>query len=323
MVRLLSPGLGQPAGAFAELPQAEADRLIAAGAAFTVLSPIDEPPAGPEPLGQLIRRRVADDAEICGLRIAARAYAGSARLDPGRPAAAAWQRRALARINAPLLPQTINPAAFTGEAFRLEFGIEPAGGWYAVRPGVPGDVVGMILHHARRRLHAVLIAIIDSLRDGRRLVTGIPAAGGHVAALPPDLWDRVGIAIDLRNSAIVAAAAGAGALPLFVSLEVQRPAVPGAPGRAARSALAKFVEAFSAAMAAAGRRFTVCELTTTARQHLGEAVSGREAVAALRRASPPAWANGDGRRPAGLKPTATELVAAGRSAAAAAAEARR
>ena len=46
-------------------------------------------------------------------------------------------------------------------------------------------------------------------------------------------------------------------------------------------------------------------------------------VAAVRRASPAAWANGDGRRPASAIPTAAELVAAGLAAAAAATEAGR
>ena len=252
------------------------------------------------------------DAELRGLLDALRAYCfrGLTPYDARRP----WAAGRLLRLT-PRVPVLLPVAEFTPAALRERFGDAP------IAPSFPraNDPKGEALSwHLSRRVAVLLTSALEHLRTRRWNATGIPAGGSEVQAILSDIWHRDGIAFD-RNSSAILAAGNSHPLFVVVSIEPQRPPLAAPARTAARSVLDRFVSTFNDKMLTPPRVFTLEEFVAAARQHLCAGISAREVAAALRRASPSAWAkNGDGRPPTRLKPTAAELAAAGRAAAAAA-----
>jgi hypothetical protein len=234
-----------------------------------------------QPLADLLRDRIEGDDELRELRDDAR-------------------RRRL-RLAVVQLPSPLSPAAFT-QATLCE--CPPAPQWTV---GVSDPWATWLQARIRRRLSEILASVFGDLRAGRFEGTGFVPGSVSRTVAPAELWASPSVVLDIRANALLA-----GPTVLFAGVEVQSPSQ--RPRSASRSALDTFVVSFDAAILAVGRRYSIGELVTTTRQHLGAGVSAREVEAALQRASPAAW-SGSGRRPACAVPTEAELAQAARLAA--------
>ncbi len=303
MVRRLWPAADEAVGGPIELPAARAGELIAAAAAIPVTSPVDGPP-GDQPLAGAILHRLAHDPELAGLWTTASAYVSRpARADPARRQSYDAWRRYVERVVFVALPRTVGPAAFTQAAVAAEFASRPS---YA--RAADGRAV-LIAHLIRRRRCAILAEMFDDLRAGRLVVTGIAVGdGGKRALLPPDIWGSPSLTFDLIDNAVLA-----GTAMVFMGVETSQPVRP-LPEATARAFLARF----AAEVADAGRLFSNREAAAGFRRAFpASAPSTRQITKLLQETRPPAWSN-NGRRLAGVIPTAAELDAATRVAQAAA-----